>query len=118
MLKQRLQAAERVAEQLTPAETDIDNTISSLMALSVAMMTAITEAKLPRVLAQDAFDSLGEAIGLMFAARSKVVDTHHHLNAARTQIGLRAVSFGLWQDCPPMGAAAEERADNVVPIAA
>jgi hypothetical protein len=121
MLRQRLHAAEKVADQLSPAEVDIDNTITSLMALSGAMMTAITDAKLPRVLAQEAFDSLGEAIGLMFAARSKVVDTHNHLNAAKEQIGLRTVSFGTWHDCPPMKAIDEGlsvTADNVVPIAA
>jgi hypothetical protein len=116
----RTNVATRVAEQLSPAETDVDNAISSLMALSVTMMTAITDAKLPRVMAQDAFDSLGEAVSLMFQARSKVMDTHNRLSTAKTQIGLETVSFGTWQDCPPMRAnvSQESRADNVVSIAA
>jgi hypothetical protein len=117
----RTDVATRVAEQLSPAESDVDNAISSLMALSVTMMTAITDAKLPRVMGQDAFDSLGEAVGLMFQARSKVIDTHNRLNAAKTQIGLETVSFGTWHDCPPISAEQVDpatRADNVVPFAA
>lgn len=121
VLEMRAAAAGRVAEQLAPAETDVDNAISSLMALSVTMMSAITDAKLPKVLAQDAFDSLGEAVALMFQARSKVIDTHHSLSAARGQIGLQTVSFGTWQDCPPMHAdqsGATSAGGNVVPIVA
>lgn len=102
MLKTRKRAAEMVVEHLAPAEEDVDNAISSLMALSVAMMSAISSAKLPHVLAQGAFDSLGEAVALMFQVRSKVIDTHHRLNAAKDEIGLRAVSFGTWHECPPM----------------
>lgn len=120
MRNDRMKAAQQVAEQLTPAEVDVDNTISSLMALSATMMAAIQDARLPRVTAKDAFDSLGESISLMFAARSKLVETHNHLNAAKTDIGLRTVSFGTWQDCPPMHASGDDghTADNVVPIAA
>ena len=121
VLELRANAAGRVAEQLAPAETDVDNAISSLMALSVTMMSAITDAKLPKVLAQDAFDSLGEAVALMFKARSKVIDTHHRLSKARGQIGLQTVSFGTWQDCPPMHASQSDEdhiGGNVVPLVA
>ena len=119
MLKTRKRAAEMVVEHLGPAEEDVDNAISSLMALSVAMMSAINSAKLPHVLAQGAFDSLGEAVALMFQARSKVIDTHHRLNAAKDEIGLRAVSFGTWQSCPKAEMEdVEADGSNVVPIAA
>ncbi len=117
-LELRATAAMRVAEQLTPAEVDVDNAISSVMALSVSMMSAITDANLPRVLAKDAFDSVGEAVALMFQARGRLMNTHNSLNVARAQIGLEAVSFGPWQDCPPPHAqTAHLVGDNVVPIA-
>ena len=118
-LELRAIAALRVAEQLTPAEVDVDNAISSLMALSVSMMSAITDAHLSRVLGKDAFDSLGEAVALMFQARGRLMNTHDSLNIARMQIGLEAVSFGPWQDCPPPGSQTNQKIEgNVVSIAA
>jgi hypothetical protein len=120
MMKQRLQAAEKVAGQLVPTEAGIDNTIASLMALSTTLMTAHEEANLSRVVSKEAFDSLGQAVALMFQVRSKVLEAHGHLVDTRDKIGLRTVGFGTWQSCPPMGVASPPVSDDpkVFPIAA
>jgi hypothetical protein len=102
MLKTRLRAAEKVAEQLIPTEANIDSAIASLMSLSTTLMTAHEEANLSRMVSREAFDSLGEAVALMFQVRGKLLETHNRLTATREQIGLRTVGFGAWQSCPPM----------------
>jgi hypothetical protein len=120
MLKARLSAAEKVAEQLIPTEADIDNAIASLMALSTTLMTAHEEANLSRMVSRGAFESLGEAVALMFQVRGKLLETHNRLTETREQIGLRTVGFGAWQSCPKMAIDAPRDAElsSVTKIAA
>ncbi len=94
MRNERVRAASMVARQLTPAEADIDTAMTSLAALTTAMLAARADANLSPCVAQDAFDNIGEATALLFKVRSKVIDAHHSLHQAQTDIGLREVSFG------------------------
>jgi hypothetical protein len=97
MRNERVRAATMVARQLTPAEADIDTAMTSLAALTTAMLAARAEASLSHCVGQDAFDDIGEATALLFKVRSKVIDAHHNLHQAQTDIGLREMSFGTSQ---------------------
>jgi hypothetical protein len=94
MRNERVRAATMVAQQLAPAEADIDTAMTSLAALTTAMLAARAKANVSHCVGQDAFDNLGEATALLFKARSKVIDAHHSLHQAQTDIGLRELSFG------------------------
>jgi hypothetical protein len=94
MRNERVRAATMVARQLTPAEADIDTAMTSLAALTTAMLAARAEANLSHCIGQDAFDDIGEATALLFKVRSKVIDAHQCLHQAQTDIGLRELSFG------------------------
>ena len=97
MRNERVRAATMVAQQLAPAEADIDTAMTSLAALTTAMLAARADANLSPCVAQDAFDNIGEATALLFKARSKVIDAHHSLHQAQADIGLRELSFGTSQ---------------------
>jgi hypothetical protein len=116
MRNERVRAATMVARQLTPAEADIDTAMTSLAALTTAMLAARAEANLSHCVAQDAFDDIGEATALLFKVRSKVIDAHQNLHQAQTDIGLREMSFGPSQ---PLLTASEDlpQKSNVIAIA-
>lgn len=97
MRNERVRAATMVARKLTPAEADIDTAMTSLAALTTAMIAARADANLSPCVAQDAFDNIGEATAMLFKVRSKVIDAHHSLHQAQTDIGLREMNFGTSQ---------------------
>ncbi len=118
MKKERTQAATMVADCLMPTEASINAVVGNLAALTTAMLNAITVGNLPIATAKDAFDRLGEANAMAIQMRSKVLDLHASLNEAKSDIGLREVSFGAWQDCPPMKIAGDNSGNAVVRLAA
>lgn len=116
MRNERVRAATMVARQLSPAEADIDAAMTSLAALTTAMLAARVDANLSPCIAQDAFNNVGEATALLFKVRSKIIDAHNSLHQAQTDIGLREMSFG-----PSQGklttSAGETQQSNVIAIA-
>ena len=117
MRNERVRAATMVAQQLAPAEADIDTAMTSLAALTTAMLAARADANLSPCVAQDAFDDIGEATALLFKARSKVIDAHHSLHQAQTDIGLRELSFGPSQGMLAASADLPQQS-NVIAMAA
>jgi hypothetical protein len=114
MLKERTRAAQMVAAKLMPVEADVNQAMTSLAALTSTMLAARTEANLSAVVGREAFDHIGEATNLLFKVRSSVLAAHTSLAETRDSIGLRVVSVGAWQDCPPMHA--HDDGSNVVAI--
>lgn len=94
MLKDRRNAAMKVAESLFAAEDAIDAALARAAELNGAMVKARTEAKLSAIVAQDAFEGAAAAYGALVRARAEIVETHKRLSQAQIQIGLRAVAFG------------------------
>jgi hypothetical protein len=117
MRNERVRAATMVARQLSPAEAAIDTAMTSLAALTTAMLAARAEANLSHCVAQEAFDNIGEATALLFKVRSKVIDAHQSLHQAQADIGLREVSFGTSQGNLE-GAEQALSPSNVIAIAA
>lgn len=113
MLKQRREAAERVAARLFAVERAIDDALVRAAELNATMPAARADANLSAVVGQDAFEGAADVFASLMRARRHIVDTHHRLDAAKGQIGLRAVAVGDGMDKPPIGLTVIEGGDSV-----
>lgn len=100
MRKERLAAIEKVRSGLLPAEADLDSAIASGAMLAYALITARTEARLPIMIGQEAFDEIADGNRLMAQARACYARAHKSLRATPAQMGLPEVSWGDTQPCP------------------
>lgn len=94
MLKNRREAATKVADSLFAAEAAIDAALARAADLSTALVNARTEANLSAIVGQEAFEGAAAALGALVRARADIVETHKRLSETQIQIGLRAVAFG------------------------
>lgn len=111
MLKERRDAARKVAENLFALEEALDVALSQAGNLSATLPAARAAARVSAVVGQEAMDSAAEALMLLVKARAKVVEAHHHLQDTRCQLGLREVSVGDLLPKPPAAIATDERVD-------
>ncbi|MDB5672566.1 MAG: hypothetical protein JWO25_3525 [Alphaproteobacteria bacterium] len=102
MLKQRRQAAEKVAAHLFAVEEGVDAAISRTAQFTTAMIEARAEANLSAVIGQAELALASRATALMVEARQLIVDAHKQLAQTRIDVGLREVSFGDTSECPPI----------------
>jgi hypothetical protein len=107
MLKDRTNAAIKVAESLFAAEEAIDLALARAAELNGIMITARSEAKLSALVGQDAFEVSAAAFANLARARCDIIETHKRLSEAKIQVGLRTVSIGDLRPKPPI-----ERADG------
>lgn len=105
MLKERREAAQKVAESLFAVEAAIDVALARAAELNAAIPIVRAELKLSAVVGQDAIDRAAESLSLLVKARRQMVETHHALEETRIQIGLREVSVGdlTPKPAPPSG---------------
>ena len=103
MLKDRRNAAMKVAASLFAAEAAIDAALARAAELNGVMVTARTEAGLSALVGQDAFEVASAAFAALTRARCDIVETHKRLSEAKIQVGLRTVSVGDVGACPPSG---------------
>lgn len=94
MLKERREAAMKVAESLFAAEEAIDTALARTAELNGNMVTARKDAKLSALVCQDAFEVSAAAFSALARARCDIVEAHKRLSDTQVQIGLRTVSFG------------------------
>lgn len=94
MLKDRRDAAIKVAQSLFAAEAAIDNALARAAELNGNMVTARTQANLSALVGQDAFEVSAAAFAALARARCDIVETHRRLSEAKIQVGLRTVSVG------------------------
>ncbi|HEX2764372.1 MAG TPA: hypothetical protein VHM92_11110, partial [Allosphingosinicella sp.] len=73
MLKQRRDAAMKVAESLFAAEEAIDAALARAAELNGALVTARTDAKLSALVGQDAFEVSASAFAALARARADIV---------------------------------------------
>jgi hypothetical protein len=114
MLKDRQQAAQKVADRLFAVENAIDAAVRSAAELTAVMPEARTDARLSAVIGQDALDQAAEAFALLVQARRAMVATHNKLEETRIRIGLREVNVG---DSLPKDPVARERRTHVRAVA-
>ncbi len=105
MLKERREAAQKVADRLFAVEAAIDLALTRAAELNAAIPTARAEAKLSAVVGQDAIDRAAESFALLVQARRQMVEAHHCLQETRVQIGLREVSVGDALEKPKVASA-------------
>lgn len=94
MPRTRQAVAQKVADRLFALENAIDVALTRAAELNAAMPAARSEARLPAMIGQDAFDRAAETFTSLVQARRRVVETHQSLDEARMQIGVREVDAG------------------------
>ena len=94
MLKERRDAATKVAERLFAAEEAIDAALARAAELNSTLATARIDARLSAVVGQEAFEVAAAAFASIAKARADIVETHRRLSETQVQIGLGAVAFG------------------------
>lgn len=98
MLNQRLAAAQKVADELLPAETNLDNAILHASRLAIAVIEGRKSAKLPLDTGQEGLALMSRAAAKLVEARGDIMSAHVAFRETQEEIGLRAVSFGdLWE---------------------
>jgi hypothetical protein len=94
MLNQRLAVAKEVANELLPAETDLDNAILHTSRLAIAVIEGRRTARLPLNVGQEGLACMSRAATKLIDARGDIIAAHVALRETQEQIGLRAISFG------------------------
>ncbi|HEV2816491.1 MAG TPA: hypothetical protein VGW40_04620 [Allosphingosinicella sp.] len=102
MLKDRREAAIKVAESLLAAEDAIDIALARTAELNSKMVTARKDASLSALVGQEAFEVSAAAFAALARARCDIVETHRRLSEAKIQVGLRTVAIGDELPKPPM----------------
>ena len=100
MLNQRLAAARKVADELLPAEADLDNAILHASRLAIAVIEGRKTAKLPLDTGQEGLALMARAASKLVDARGDIIAAHVALRDTKDGIGLRAVSFGDIHESP------------------
>jgi hypothetical protein len=101
MLKERREAAIKVADSLFAAEDAIDAALARAAELNAALVTARTEAGLSALVGQEAFEAAAAAFAALARARCDIVETHKRLSETKIQVGLRTVAVGDGAPKPP-----------------
>jgi hypothetical protein len=110
MRKERIAAATNVAVHLIDAEHALDMALEKVALLTAAITSSRIAANVSAVTAYGAVARITNATQFLGQARSEIAVSHIELNAAKTEIGLREMSFGGGFDCPE----GSEKADKVV----
>jgi len=99
-------AAYEVATQCRAVEDSIDATLAEITELQGRILRANMVAPTGFATAQDSIAKLVETTRALVSARGAMADCHVALATARDKVpGLRTVSFGDADECPPTGAA-------------
>jgi hypothetical protein len=94
MLKERRDAATKVAESLFAAEEAIDAALARAAELNSTLAVARIDARLSAIVGQEAFEVAAAAFASIARARADIVQTHKRLSETQVQIGLGALGFG------------------------
>lgn len=103
MRKQMIeQAAFEVATQVRAVEDTIDTALAEIAELQARMVRIRTTAGIGVATGHGAFEQLAAALHGLVAARGGVAKCHAELKEAKSFVpGLRTVSFGEGDECPP-----------------
>jgi hypothetical protein len=94
MRKQRIEATIDVTKTLIAAELALDRAVEATAQLNASMTSARITAHLSAIVGQTALESATSSLSSLVTARSHLVETHHRLNAVKTDIGLRELCSG------------------------
>jgi hypothetical protein len=117
MPRTRQAVAQKVADRLFAVENAIDIALTRAAELAASMPEARGDARLPAMIGQDAFGKAAQTFSSLVEARRCIVETHHSLDQARIQIGLREVDAGDALPKPDPNPFTEAKSDGVLPVA-
>lgn len=99
-------AALEVATQIRTVEDCIEEALIEIADLQTKMLRARSAAGIATATGHAAFEQLASAVQALVAARGGMANCHGELVDAKQYIpGLRTVSWGDGQECPPKVAA-------------
>ena len=103
MRKQQIEhAAYEVATQVRTVEDMIDHTLAEIAELQARMMRARSAAGVGISTGHAALEQLAGALQGLVTARGGIANCHAELKGAKAFVpGLRTVSFGDGDECPP-----------------
>jgi hypothetical protein len=103
MRKQQIeQAAFEVAMQIRTVEDIIDSALAEIAELQARMVRARTTAGIGIATGHSALEQLASAMQGLVAARGGIANCHAKLVEAKSLVpGLRTISFGDGDECPP-----------------
>jgi len=104
MLKNRLAAAERVAQDFLRLESAADEAATLAASCMATMLQQRAEANLPVATGLEALQLISDAARELVKARRRIVEAHGALVAVREGIGLRA--YGDQSECPDLAGSA------------
>src|SRR5687767_13692736 len=99
MLKQRRQAAERVADDFRAVEAAADEAAMLAATCLSTMLEQRAAANLPVTTGLDALKTMMEVTADLGAARRRLMELHAELVLVRDGIGIKG--FGDTSECPP-----------------
>ncbi|APZ97677.1 hypothetical protein BWQ93_03620 [Sphingopyxis sp. QXT-31] len=117
MLKERIAAANEVADKLHQYEKAIDEAIARAGELVSILPQAQASAKLSSVMGDTSFNLLHASVTGLFEGRARVVALHHELTSVKDRMGLRNRIVGvgdLGKTLPPAGTLVE--ADPILAV--
>jgi len=111
MRKQQIEnAAYEVATQIRAVEDTIDNALAEIAELQARMVRARAAAGIGIATGHGALEQLAKALNGLVTARGGMANCHAELVEAKAFVpGLRTVSFGDGDECPPQTARADLR---------
>src|SRR4051812_47316071 len=103
-------AAYEVATQVRSVEDSIDATLAEIAELQGKMLRARTAVGAGVATGHGAFEQLALAMQALVTARGGIMRCHAELAQARQNVpGLRTISFGEGDECPPPSARVDLR---------
>lgn len=103
-------AAHEVANQIRTVEDCIEDALIEIADLQTKMLRARSAAGIATATGHAAFEQLATTVQALVAARGGMANCHGELVDAKQFVpGLRAVSFGDGDECPPKVAHADLR---------
>lgn len=111
MRKQIIQdAAYEVATQVRAVEETIDSALNEIAELQARILHANSVAGVGFAVVHPTLEKLGTAVSGLIETRGAIVGCHAALADAKAKVpGLRTVSWGDGEDCPPNTARADLR---------
>lgn len=94
MLNRRHAAAQKVAARLHPIERTIEAQIVDTAQLTIAMIQARKEARIPFMTGQAALEKVLATSAHLAAARRTIGEAHAELNTVQHDIGLGQFAYG------------------------
>ena len=104
MLNKRHEIARGIANELLPAEKDVDAAILHNARLTILVIEGRKASRVPLATGQEGLDFIAKANSRLVEARGLIAQAHAAFRQTQSEVGLDAFSFGDVAECPPPSA--------------